>query len=129
MMKNPFLSSIAALCCWLPLGISPLAQAAAPETQEPAEANAVTQPHIRVQVEFVEISHELLTELMAAATPSANDADLRQQVAQLVKDGKAKVMETLLCTGRSGQKSTTESIEEFIYPTEYEPAQYAKEPT
>jgi hypothetical protein len=40
----------------------------------------------------------------------------------LVRSGKASVVETLLCTSKSGQKVSSESIEEFIYPTEYEPA-------
>ena len=60
--------------------------------------------------------------------PSVTGSDFDgEEVAIGPEDGKAKVMETLLCTGRSGQKSTTESIEEFIYPTEYEPASFADE--
>jgi hypothetical protein len=117
-MKKSLLPSIAALCFWLPLSVSSIAQSTEPD---------VAQRQIRVQVEFVDVSHEQLTELMFGAKPAANDTELRQQVAQLVKDGKAKIMETLLCTGRSGQKSTTESIEEFIYPTEYEPAEILPE--
>lgn len=77
---------------------------------------------IRVQVEFIDVSHEQLTELMFGEKVAANDSELRKQVAQLVKNGKASIMETMLCVTTSGQKATTESIEEFIYPTEYEPA-------
>lgn len=124
-MKRLFLSGVGALCLWLPLSDSSPAQSE--ETKEwPAEFTA-EKKQIRVQVEFIDLPHEQLTELMFGEKPAANDTELRQRVAQLVKDGKAKVMETLLCTGRSGQKSSTESIEEFIYPTEYEPASFAAE--
>jgi hypothetical protein len=77
---------------------------------------------IRVQAEFIDVSHEQLTELMFGEKVSANDGELRKQVAQLVKDGKASIVETMLCVANSGMKATTESIEELIYPTEYEPA-------
>lgn len=77
---------------------------------------------IRVQVEFIDVSHEQLTELMFGEKVAANDGEIRKQVAQLVKDGKASIIETMLCVTNNGQKATTESIEEFIYPTEYEPA-------
>ncbi len=120
-MKKPFLPIIAALCS---LGASSLAQSPGREKKEAAAEKSDANKQIRVQVEFIDVSHEQLTELMFGAKPAANDTELRGQVAQLVKDGKAKVMETLLCTGRSGQKSTTESLEEFIYPTEYEPAEF-----
>lgn len=37
------------------------------------------------------------------------------------------MIETQIALARPGQKATTESIEEFIYPTEYEPAELPKE--
>ena len=114
---------MAALCLGLPLGVSSLAQSAGQEKKEVAGARK----QIRVQVEFIDVSHEQLTELMFGTKPASNDTELRQQVAQLVKDGKARIMETLLCTGPTGQKSTTESVEEFIYPTEYEPGNFARD--
>lgn len=122
-MKRSFLSGLGALCLCITLSHSAPAQSVE-KKETPLDPTAA---QVRVQVEFIDLSHEQLTELMFGAKPAANDTELRQQVAQLVKDGKAKVMETLLCTGRSRQKSTTESIEEFIYPTEYEPAEFADE--
>ncbi len=76
-----------------------------------------------MQVEFIDVSHEQLTSLMYGPKTSANDGELRQQVAQFVKDGKANIVETLLCIAKPGQKASTEAVEEIIYPTEYEPAQ------
>jgi len=76
----------------------------------------------RVQVEFVELSHEKLTELLFMSDPPGGDAtELRKQLQELVKKGEAKVIETLVCTARSGEKALSESANEFIYPTEYEP--------
>lgn len=88
-----------------------------------AAKSAGSSKQIRVQVEFIDVPHEQLTELMFGDKPAANDGELRKQAGQLVKDGKATIAETMLCLARSGEKATTESIEEYIYPTEYEPAQ------
>jgi hypothetical protein len=77
---------------------------------------------IRVQVEYVELSHETLTDLLFLADPPSADATpLRKQVQELVKKGEAKVIETMILNARSGEKALAESISEFIYPTEYEP--------
>lgn len=78
---------------------------------------------VRVQVEFVETSHETLTRLMAEPRESSDDTELRKELAGLVEKDEARVVETMMCITRSGEKATVESIEEFIYPTEYEPAE------
>lgn len=78
-------------------------------------------PHVRVQVEYIEVSHEQLTELMFGEKPSKNDTELRKVLGQMAKDGKAKFIETQLLTCRDGKQATTESVKEFIYPTEYDP--------
>jgi hypothetical protein len=108
-MKTPALRSLILACSIL--GLSGALQ-----------AQKIPPKQIRVQAEFIEVSHEQFTELMFGEKVAANDAELRKQLAQLVKDGKASIIETMLCVTDSGQKATTESIEEIIYPTEYEPA-------
>jgi hypothetical protein len=76
---------------------------------------------IRVQVEFIEMPHELLTELLYQSRPGSADAGtLREVVQARVKKGDATILETMICTARSGEKGMTESISEYIYPTEYE---------
>jgi Flp pilus assembly secretin CpaC len=109
-------------CLWFALAAVSQAQTGTPEYDPLGEFNELPK-QIRIQVEFIDVSHEQLTELMFGDKVAANDTELRKQVAQLVKDGKATILETMLCTARSGQKATAESIEEFIYPTEYEPAE------
>jgi len=120
-MKRPLLHGVATVC--LCLGLITVAHAQ-PGTAgvDPFDPDQALPGQIRVQVEFIDVSHEQFTELMFGPKPPANDGDLRKQVAQLIKDNKATVVETQLCIACSGQKAVSESIEEFIYPTEYEPA-------
>lgn len=78
---------------------------------------------IRVQAEFIEMPHATYTRLMAAPRTSANDTDLRAECAKLVENEEARIIETMCITGLSGQNATTESISEYIHPTEYEPGE------
>jgi hypothetical protein len=97
------------------------------QTEEPdlMDADGGNPTQVQVQVEYVEMSHEALTKLLFLAKPKSSDATkLREQVQAMVSKNEAKVLETQICTARSGQKATTESIHEFIYPTEYEPPSF-----
>ncbi len=77
---------------------------------------------VRVQVEYIEMPHKDLTRLMMEdKAVSADATELRMKVQALVEKEEAQVMETQIVVCRSGQKATTESIHEFIYPTEYDP--------
>lgn len=83
---------------------------------------------IQVQVEFVELSHKKMTELLFLSEPESSDATgLRKQLAGLVKTGEAQVLETMMVVARNGEKAVSEGIREFIYPTEYEPAEVPNE--
>ncbi len=119
-MKTPLLKTLLASSILLATSTIPGAQE--DTTFDPLGTQSDLPKLVRVQVEFIDVSHEQFTELLFGPHPSANDDQLRKKVAELTKSGRASVVETMLCTGRSGQKSTSESIEEFIYPTEYEPA-------
>lgn len=78
---------------------------------------------VRIQVEFVELSHEAVTKLLFLSKPKSSDAtELRTQVQEMVAKNEAKVIETQMITAKSGQKAVTEAVHEFIYPTEYEQA-------
>jgi len=90
-------------------------------TGEQQEANLPRQ--VRVQVEYIEMSLEEMSALMNDTTATKNDTTLRKHVAELIKNGKAKLIENQMLVARSGEKSSTESIREFIYPTEYEPSE------
>lgn len=83
---------------------------------------------VQVQVEFVELSHKKMTELLFLSKPESSDATgLRKQLSEMVKSDEAKVLETMMVVARSGEKAVSEGIKEFIYPTEYEPAEIPNE--
>lgn len=90
---------------------------------EPSEQPSSDLVHIRVQVDYIEVSITQLNDLLFGEKPPANDVELRKQVNQLVKEGKASMFETMSCVALSGQKARSESVEEFIYPTAYSCAQ------
>ena len=75
---------------------------------------------VQTQVEFIELSHEALTNLLFLSQPKTTDGmALRKKLQDMVGKGEAKVLETQVVVCRSGQKATNESIHEFIYTTEY----------
>ncbi len=77
---------------------------------------------IHVQVEWIELPQETVTDLLLNhPLKTAAATELRLEVQKLVKAGTASVLETQMTVARSGEKATTESIAEYIYPTEYEP--------
>jgi hypothetical protein len=90
--------------------------------EEGGDFNEDRPKQIQVQVEFIEMSHETMTKLLYKAKPTSADATkLREQLQEMVEKKEASVFETMILIARSGQKASTESIHEFIYPTEYEP--------
>ncbi|BDS07841.1 hypothetical protein NT6N_28810 [Oceaniferula spumae] len=77
--------------------------------------------NVRVQFDYIEIPLATMSKLMVDDEATKTDTILRARVAELVKTGKAKLLEVQMLTVPDGQKATTESIREMIYPTEYEP--------
>jgi hypothetical protein len=78
---------------------------------------------VRVQADFIEVSLAQCDELLFGDHAPATDCELRQQVGQLVAQGQATMVETLTAVTRSDKTAISESIREFIYPTEFEPPQ------
>ncbi|MGB0992714.1 MAG: hypothetical protein ACPG32_09625, partial [Akkermansiaceae bacterium] len=54
---------------------------------------------------------------------ASSDTILHQQARKLVSNGKAKIINTELITSSNGEKVTAGAGREYIYPTEYEPAE------
>ena len=117
------MKSIAVLVCALGMVLGAPAHAQAKEAG-PAEGATM----IRVQVEFIEMSHELMTELMSSEKVLSGNA-LRKRLRELEKEKKSKVVETQVAVARPGKVVTSEAVEEFTYPTEYEPAELPNEVT
>jgi len=78
---------------------------------------------VRVHTEFIEMPHATYTRLVSKPSTSANDTALRAECAKLVAAGEAGVLESFCATVIPGQAVTTESIAEYIYPTEYDPGE------
>ncbi len=75
---------------------------------------------VRVHVEYYEITTLEYAGIMSEENLSTNDTKLRNKVLELAKEGKAKLVEIQTLTSRSGERMTSESISEYIYPTEFE---------
>lgn len=85
---------------------------------------------IQCQFECIELSHEEMTRLLFLRDQSIADAtDLRKDLQALVAKGKAKVVDTMLVDARSGQRTTSEAEQEYIYPTQYEPSRVPASPS
>ena len=78
---------------------------------------------IHIQVEYIELSQMDMTELTYGPKKSANDAGLRDKIQKMLDEGKASMLETQMIVSRSGEKVTSESVQEYIFATEYEPAE------
>lgn len=105
--------------CFLGLAASVVCCAAA-AAADPADYDLPT--NIRVAIQFVEIPHPLLTELMAG--PDTRGHILHQQVMARVAKGEAKIIESGLVVAKSAGKAKLETIGEMIYPTEFEPPSF-----
>jgi len=78
---------------------------------------------VRVQAEFIEMTQASYTKLMAKPRTSANDHDLRAECAKLIAREEARIIESMCITALPGQTATSESVSEYIYPTEYHPGE------
>lgn len=75
--------------------------------------------HARVTIQFIEVPHPPLTELLGGE--ETGGAAIHAKVMALAKSGEAKILETSMVVCGSGHKATVESTLEEIYATEYEP--------
>jgi hypothetical protein len=81
-------------------------------------AEAVPRANVRVLLQFIELPHPALTELMAGTDTSGQT--LHASAMALVGSGRAKVLESAVLTARNGQGGRVESIREVIYPWHYD---------
>lgn len=97
------------------------------ENQDPF-ANAATNheeeevPALIIQsIELIEVPLPEATRLLFDENLISNSPKLREELRTMIKDGKASVYDTLAHVSSSSEKSTSESIQEMTYATEYEP--------
>jgi len=94
-----------------------------------ASDTANMERQLRIQVEWIELTHEDFTALMenadsqdAKALKSSNDGPLRSKLKKMIEEDDAKIIDTAIVMARSGQRAKVESVREVTYPTEYIPA-------
>lgn len=85
----------------------------------PPEENAV----LCMRAEFFEVPLGLYPDLVSSADVESDNTALRSRLLEMVESNKASLTDTFACVSKPGQKATSESIQEFIYPTEWEPAE------
>jgi hypothetical protein len=80
---------------------------------------------ILVMIEWIEMEQAAASKLLLETPLSFNADALRAECGGMIEAQTAKLLETSLVIARSGQKATTESIREVIYPTDYEPDRWS----
>lgn len=91
---------------------------------------AELEKQVRIEVEWIEVDSATATKLLSDLQPlkdtpyhSANCAPLRKRLQEMIDKGEATLVESTMVSARSGQRAKVESIHEFIYPTDWDPAQ------
>ena len=125
----PLLSAVVA-CAFL---VNATAQDKKPanKPKEPAPTRQAKEPQkpspfsgdLHVIAEFIEVEHEAFSDWLLENSLKADATDLRREVQRWVKEGDAEIVETTVVHARSGNRAKVESIEEVIYPTEYDPSE------
>lgn len=83
---------------------------------------------IQVTLEWIEVPQAEATRLLYQQHFGKQGDPLRAELQKLIDRNTASVFETTLLTCRSGEKATTESIREVIYPTEFQAQTAANTP-
>lgn len=91
---------------------TPAAKAEAP----PAQVASINQ--VFTTIEWIEMETPDALALIRKGLPP-NSAELIAAIRKSEQDGTARVLDTVSCATRSGQRSTIESVREHNYPTEY----------
>ena len=82
------------------------------------EAHQDPPKRVRIQTQWVEMSHTQFTELFSGNT--STDTKLYKATHQLLTEKKAKIIHSSILLTRAGESSSLGSIQEIIYPTEYD---------
>lgn len=78
-------------------------------------------PTIRVTAELIVVPVAACDAILAKPRKTVDDTDLREQARQMVAKGEATILDTVVLATGTGQTASNDAIQEFIYPTEYDP--------
>ena len=74
-------------------------------------------------VEYYEVDHGALPPLLRDYQKEADATGLMGRMREMAEKGEARMVESTYIVTRSGQRAKIESIREYIYPTEWDPAE------
>ena len=72
-------------------------------------------------LEYIQLDHTEANRVIRKHAGKLNALDLREELERMIQDGKAEHLELQYLRTKSGQRAKIESIDEHIYPTEYDP--------
>ena len=93
---NAFVKTAALSCALMAATSSAPGQDVDPFADAPEDAKAHLPKLIRVQVEWIEMDHGTLTDLMREHRSDSDDGDLRDECERLVRKGDAEILETAM---------------------------------
>lgn len=81
-----------------------------------AGAGLLGAENLRMTTQVIEVPHATLTEWTSG--PALSGGEMHRAAMERVREGEARVVDTTVLTGRSGERFGSESIAEMIYPTD-----------
>ena len=115
------LAPVAALAALLFLSV---AQA---DEGDPADSKATKPVQAGFLFEWIELDHRAANQLVREHANQMRAGNLRKILGKMIDKKEAELVQTAYLTTKSQQRSKTESIDELIYPTEYDPAEIPME--
>ncbi len=76
-------------------------------------------PLIEITVDYVQMTAEDAGALLHGKDAPATSLAWHETLVNVIKDGKGKLVGSISVSTKSGQRATSESVQEHIYPTEY----------
>lgn len=92
-----------------------------PFDEVPENAERKAPRLISILTEYIEVDATMASRYARQINECADATQIRLQLDAVVESGEATLLESKMILTRSGQKSKSESIREFSYPTEYDP--------
>jgi len=76
-------------------------------------------PLIEITVDYVQMTAEDAGALLHGKDAPATSLAWHEMLVNVIKDGKGKLVGSVSVSTKSGQRATSESVQEHIYPTEF----------
>jgi len=102
-------------------------QAHSAETHDAKPAGHSSQ--VGVLVEYIQVDDRVANKLVRKHAASLSARLLREELEEMLDKETAELVETSYLKAKSGQRGKVESVNEMIYPTEYDPPEIPQEVT